>query len=97
MVIASAPVQSPSLWTEDFVMAQVLNPCFRIALPGSEGEGEHIIAMESERAIRLLAQKIQKAGGSVQVFPCASPLSVSLAGMGLSATTMILLGAIPYL
>jgi Fe2+ or Zn2+ uptake regulation protein len=96
MVVASAPVQSPWLWTEDIIMAQVLNPCFRIALPGSEGEGEHIIAMQSERAIRLLAQRIQKAGGSVQVLPCASPLSASLAGMGLSAAPMILMGAIPY-
>jgi KaiC/GvpD/RAD55 family RecA-like ATPase len=87
----------PYLWTEDFITAQVLAPCFHIAVPGDQGkEGDHIIAMQSELAIRQLARHIQAAGGRVKVFHCDTRLEVSIAGMGISATPMIWMGALPY-
>ena len=86
----------PYLWTEDIVPAQSLTQCFRIGLPGSEGEGEHIIAMQSEVAIRLLSRKIQSAGGKVSVFSCDKPLSNSIATMGLDAAPVIIMGVQPY-
>jgi hypothetical protein len=67
--MTSTTFKLPTLWTEDDVAAQCLTECFRIGLPGSEGEGEHILAMQSELEIRVLARKIQSAGGKVKVFP----------------------------
>ena len=86
------------LWTEDVISAQVLAPCFHIAAPGDQNkEGEHIIAMQSELQIRQLARHIQAADGQVKVFHCSDvPLEVNLAVMGISASPMILTGALPY-
>ena len=86
------------LWTEDVISAQVLAPCFHIALPGDQDkEGEHIIAMQSELQIRQLARHIHAAGGQVKVFHCSDvPLEVNLAVMGIGASPMIWMGALPY-
>jgi hypothetical protein len=66
-------------------------------VPGDQGkEGDHIIAMQSELAIRQLARHIQAAGGRVKVFHCDTRLEVSIAGMGISASSMIWMGALPY-
>lgn len=86
----------PILWTEDIISAQSLTSCFRMGLPGLEGEGHHIIAMQSEVMIRLLAEKIRRADGRVDIFPCESPLAVSIASMGQNAFPMILFGLVPY-
>jgi hypothetical protein len=93
---SSATFELPILWTEDFISAQALAQCFRIGLKGSEGQGHHIIAMQSELFIRYLAQRIQKAGGTVQIFPGDTRLEVSIATMGMDAAPMILMGAISY-
>jgi hypothetical protein len=45
-----------TLWTQDFIACQPLAGFFHIATLGSEQRsGEHVIALEKEREIRLLA------------------------------------------
>ncbi len=87
----------PILWTENILSAHELALCFSTGVHGRETEkGLHIIAMQSETRVRLLAGKIQRAGGRVDVFPCEAPLDISIASMGQSVYPMILFGAIEY-
>jgi hypothetical protein len=80
-----------TLWTKEILACQPLAPYFRIGTAGSEQRpGEHIIALDSEREIRLLARKLTALGKTVSVFICHDPLELSIHSMGDNVVMMIL-------
>jgi hypothetical protein len=86
-----------TLWTQDFIACQPLAPFFHIATLGSlERSGEHIIALQSEREIRLLARTLTGAAKTVSVFVCHDPLELSIHTMGHNAAMMILQQKLSY-
>ena len=86
-----------TLWTQDFIACQPLAPFFHIATLGSEQHsGEHVIALEKEREIRLLARTLSATGKTVSVFVCHDPLELSIHTMGHNAAMMILQQKLSY-
>jgi hypothetical protein len=86
-----------ALWTQDFIACQPLARFFHIATLGSlERSGEHIIALEKEREIRLLARTLSATGKTVSVFVCHDPLELSIHTMGDNAAMMILQQKLSY-
>jgi hypothetical protein len=58
--------------------------------------GEHIIALKKELEIRQLAQKLISVKGEIKIYQLESGIENLLAGAGISAAPMILMGALPY-
>ena len=86
-----------TLWTQDFIACQPLAGFFHIATLGSEQRsGEHVIALEKEREIRLLARTLSATGKTVSVFVCHDPLELSIHTMGDNAAMMILQQKLSY-
>ncbi|MBD2014334.1 DUF3987 domain-containing protein [Microcoleus sp. FACHB-53] len=87
----------PCLWVSEPIAARCLSECFYVANHVSDVKpGEHFIALKNELEIRKLAQKLISVGAEIKVYQLESAIENLLAGVGISAAPMFMLGALPY-